>query len=275
MKTQKLTSLFRIVLAVAGTVTAMDLSVTPAKGAAALWISAPTWSYSAALASSPIGTAYFWGFSVGAGTFSWAGAYSNDGLGDAAYAFAEAAPGRGGLGAFLWTGVADPWSMDAVDISPIDPSNPNNYPSSAPSSNPFATSPSYTISGTGITFNESGEELNGDEELEAFVYNGSTSESGLESELGASSSGGTTSSGDVTDLGTLESDLGLMPLDAPIEDPSSSSSLTFTEDAQFIDPNDDNVILVGISDAPEPGTLSLLAVGMAAAGLVFKKRNRA
>src|SRR5580658_7204029 len=117
-RAQGIFSLIKIVLAVAGTVTAMELSVAPAKAAAALWISAPTWSYSAAAAQSPVGFAYYWGLSVGPGTFSWAGAYSNDGLGDAGYAFAEAATGQGGLGAVLVSGLADPYGEIAVGIAP-------------------------------------------------------------------------------------------------------------------------------------------------------------
>jgi len=262
-------------LAVAGTVTAMELSVAPAKAAAALWISAPTWSYSAAAAESPVGWAYFWGLSVGPGTYSFAYAFSNDGLGDAGYAFAEAAVGQGGMGGVQVAGLADPYAGVGIDISLTDPSNPSGYPQSQPGSDPFSSS--YTVSGTGITFTGSGSELNGDDELEAFVYNGNTDMASLEAELGASSSSGSTSSGDVTGLSALESDFGLIPLDAAIDDPSSLSSLNFTENTADIHQNFDNVVLVGMSDAvstPEPGAAWLLGIGTASL-LIFKKRRAA
>lgn len=250
---------------------AMGLSVTRAKAAAALWISAPTWSYSAAAADSPAGWAYFWGFSAGAGTYSWAYAFSNDGAGDAAYAFAEAATGQGGMGGVQVAGLADPYAGVGIDISLTDPSNPSGYPTSDPASDPFSSS--YTVSGTGITFTGNGEELNGADELEAFVYNGSTSESTLESELGASGNSGNSSAGDVTDFSTLESDLGLTPLDAPVVDPGSINSLSFTENTGGLNPN--NVILVGMMDAvPEPGAAWLLGIGMASL-LIFRKRRAA
>ncbi len=213
----------KLALAVAATVATMGLWATQAKAAAALWISAPNWSYSAAAAESPIGFAYFWGFSVGPGTYSWAGAFSNDGLGDAAYAFAEAAVGRGGMGAVQVAGFADPYAGESIDIGLIDPSNGGGYPTSKPGTNPFSSS--YTVNGSGITFTENGSELNGDNQLEAFVYNGNTDMASLESELGASSDSGSSSAGDVTDFSTLTGDLGLMPLDAPMDDPNGISSL--------------------------------------------------
>ena len=153
--------------------------------------------------------------------------------GGAGYAFAEAAVAQGGMGAVQVAGLADPYAGNSIDISLVDPSNPSGYPQSEPGSDPLSSS--YTVSGSGITFTGSGEEMNGDDELEAFVYNGNTDMASLESELGASSSSGTTSSGDVTGLSTLESDFGLIPLDAPIDDPSSISSLNFTENTGDID----------------------------------------
>jgi hypothetical protein len=260
--------LSKVVLAVAGTVAAINLSETPARASGALWISAPTWSYSSALAQSPVGTAYYWGLSVGVGSYSFAYAFSNDGLGDAAYAYAQAAAGRGGRGAFQFGGLADPWAGDAVDISLIDPSNPSLYPTTNPASNPFSTP--YTVSPTGITFTESSSTLSGDDEIEAFVYNGSTSMSGLEADLGASSSSGTTSAGDVTGLSTLETDFGLIPLDAPADDPSSLSSLAFTENTGDLSAGEGNVILVGIEQLPEPSATWLVGIGIAGL-LIFRK----
>lgn len=273
-RTQTLLSQLRMIPGMAVTVTAMALSVGPAKAASALWISAPTWSYSAAAAESPVGWAYFWGLSVGAGTYSFAYAFSNDGLGNSAYAFAEAAVAQGGQGAVQVAGFADPYAGESIDIPLTDPSNPGGYPTTQPGSDPFSSS--YTISGTGITLTGSGQELNGSDELEAFVYNGATDMASLESEFGASSSSGNTSAGDVTDLSTLEGDLGgwLIPLDAPILDPGSLGSLTFTENTADIHPNFDNVILVGVSDAvstPEPCAAWLLGIGMASV-LIFRKR---
>jgi len=269
-RAQGIFSRFKIVLAVGGTVIAMALSVAPAKAAAALWISAPTWSYSAAAAESPVGWAYFWGLSVGAGTYSWAYAYSVGG-GGAAYSFAEAAVAQGGMGAVQVAGLADPYAGNSIDISLVDPSNPSGYPQTEPGSDPLSSS--YTVSNSGITFTGSGEEMNGDDQLEAFVYNGNTDMATLESDLGASSSSGSTSSGDVTDLSTLETDFGLTPLDAAIDDPGSINSLNFTENTGLVDQNFDNVILVGMSDAestPEPSPAWLLVIGMASL-LMFRK----
>jgi hypothetical protein len=63
----------------------------PAKVVAFLAINGGTWSYSAALASSPVGTAYFWGLSLGVGSVSYTYAYSFSGLiRAAAYAIARA-----------------------------------------------------------------------------------------------------------------------------------------------------------------------------------------
>ena len=267
----------KLVLAVAGTFAAMGLWATQAKAAAALWISAPTWSYSAAAAQSPIGGVYFWGFSAGAGTFSWAGAFSNNGAGSAAYAFAEAAAGRGGMGAVLVTGFADPWAVESIDISAIDPSNSADFPTSKPGTDPFSTS--YTVDGSGVHFatNESGQQMGGgDFELEAFVYNGPSDMASLESKLGASSDGGTTSAGDVTDFSTLMGDLGLVPLDAPMDDPSNIGSLNFSENTGMIHQNFDNVILVGQTTAtPEPASVVLLCGGLAGLGLYWRKAQKA
>lgn len=249
----------------------MGLWSSSANGAEALWVSAPTWSYSAAAADSPVGWAYFWGLSVGAGTYSFAYAFSNDGAGDAAYAFAEAATGLGGMGAVQVGGVADPYAGTSIDITPIDPSNPGGYPTSKPGSDPFSTP--YTVSSSGITFTGAGNELNGTDGLEAFTYNGNTDAATLESELGATNEGGNTQAGDVTDLSTLESDFGLIPLDSLITDPSSLSGINFTENDASVDPS--KVILIGIQDAesvPEPASMSLLVLGGLAA--LSRKRRR-
>jgi hypothetical protein len=219
-------SLFRIVLALSGGVAAMDLSVTPAKGTAALWISGFDWSYSAAFAQSPEGTGYGWYVYVGPGAYTWAFAYSDDGDGNEAYAFAEAADGQGGMGMVQEAGIADPWAGNAVNIPLIDPSNPANYPTNTPA-NQSDLFTAYTVSDKGIIFSGaagSGEEMNGDDELQAFVYTGSTKQSDLLSEFGASTDGGTQSNGDVVSFSTLESDFGnnLIPLDAQLTIPAVS-----------------------------------------------------
>jgi hypothetical protein len=264
----------KLFLVVAATLAAMGLRAAPAQGAAALWISAPTWSYSAALAQSPAGTAYFWGLSVGVNSYSWAYAFSNNGAGSAAFAFAEAAAGgRGGRGGVQVAGLADPYAGVAIDIPLTDPSLPGGYPTSDPATNPFSSA--YTVGPTGITLpSESGSELNGDFELEAFVYNGSSTDSGLRSEFGASADSGSTSSGDVTDFSHLTTDLGLIPLDAPIDDPGSLGSIPFTENAGMVDGADDNVVLVGVQTAaPEPASVVLLAGGMISVGLCWRRRR--
>jgi PEP-CTERM motif len=264
----------KMVLALAGTVAAMGLGAAPAKGAAALWISAPTWSYSAAAAASPVGSVYFWGLSVGVNSYSWAGAFSNDGLGDAAYAYATARAGRGGLGLVLVTGFADPWAGGSIDIPLLDPSLSSDYPSTNSGTDPFASAPPYSANGTGITFTEHSSDLNGDFELEAFAYNGSSLDANLQSELHLTGDTGSTLSGDVTDFADLTTDLGLIPLDAPIDDQDGLSSLSFTENPGAAHANGDNVVLVGIAKAvPEPASVVLLSGGMAGLGLFWRKRR--
>jgi hypothetical protein len=247
-------------------------SVQTANAGAFLWISAPNFTYSAAAAASPTGTAYFWAFSVGAGTYSYAYAFSNNALGNA-YAFAEAATGLGGLGGVNVAGVADPFAGVGIDIPLTDPSNPGGFPTSKPGTDPFSTP--YDVSGTGITLNGSGSELNGVDELQAFSYTGGTNLSTLEGELGASAGNGTTSAGDVTAISSLMSDLSLIPLDNLVTDPSSLSGLTFTENTSGL--NTANVVLVGEGEAastPEPAPAFLLATGLLGL-LAFRRRRTA
>jgi hypothetical protein len=246
--------------------------VQTANAGAFLWISAPAWTYSSAAAASPAGSAYFWAFSVGAGTYSWAYAFSNSAFGSA-YAFAEAATGLGGLGGVDAAGIADPYAGVGIDISLTDPSNPSGYPTSDPASDPFTTP--YTVSSSGITLTGSGEELNGLDGLQAFSYTGGTSLSTLESKIGASSENGTTSTGDVTNISSLMTDFGLIPLDGLVTDPSSLSNLSFTENTSGL--NTANVILVGVGDAvssPEPAPACLLAAGLLGL-LAFRRRRTA
>ena len=258
------------VLGPAALVLGMCGGVQTANAGAFLWISAPTWTYSSAAAASPIGSAYFWAFSAGAGTYSWAYAFSNDGLGDASYAFAEAATGLGGLGGVNVAGLADPYAGVGIDISLTDPSNPSGFPTSDPATDPFTSG--YTVSSSGITFNgESSSELNGVDGVQAFEYTGDSSISTIESELGASGTSGSTSGGDVTDLNTLMSDLSLIPLDDLVSDPSSLSELTFTENDASV--NTADVILVGEGvTTPEPAGAFLLGAGLL--GLLAFRRFR-
>ena len=230
-----------------------------------LWISAPDWSYSAAAAASPIGTAYFWGLSAGVNSFSFAYAFSDDGAGDAAYAFAEAsANGLGGVGAINVSGLADPWAGIGIDTSLIDPSDHTLFPSSKPGSDPLSSG--YTVDGTnGINFtSESSSELNGLDGLQAFVYTGGTDLASLEAAFGAGDSGDNTSTGDYSDVNSLMFQLSstLIPLDDLNLDPSSLSTLNFTENTGSIGRGE--VILVGEGEVatPEPAPAILLAGGL-------------
>jgi hypothetical protein len=250
--------------------------VSTANASSFLWISAPNWSYSAAAAASPAGTAYFWGLSAGVGSYSFAYAFSNDGLGDAAYAFAEAAAGRGGLGAVNVAGLADPWAGVGIDIGLVDPSLPGDFPTTQPGSDPF--SQSYSVNDSGITFNsENSSELHGLDGLEAFVYTGSAASlSQLEAALGVNNSTGTTSTGDFSGISSLATQLGdtLIPLDSLIADPGSLSSLNFTENVSEI--RNGEVILVGEGQVttPEPASAFLLACCLPAL-FVLRRRLRA
>jgi len=265
-------------LASAALVLGLFLGVQSASASELLWISAPTWSYSAAAAASPAGAVYFWGLSVGAGSYSFAFAFSNAGALGSAAAFAEASAGLGGLGAAQAVGFADPYATFGIDISSIDPSQPNLYPETKPGSDPFSTP--YTVTSTGITFSGGGQELNAGDSFQAFLYTGGTDESSLDAELGAlsNSDSGTTQAGDVTDISSLTTDFGLIPLDQLIVDPGGLSGLTFTENDSSVNPAD--VILVGEGEAasslapiPEPTPLYLLCTG--ALGLLATLRRRA
>lgn len=243
-----------------------------------LWISAPNWSYSAAAATSPAGTAYYWGLSVGPTSYSYAGAFSTSPFGSAAAFAVASAGGLGGFGAADAAGIADPWSGVGIDIGLTDPSNPSGYPTSIPGSNPLWWP--YTITDLGITFSsDSSSEMNGTDGIEAFYYTGGTDTASLENDFGASDMGDQTSTGDVTDVTALMSDFGstLIPLDGLVTDPNglANMELLFNENVDPLTFNPNDVILVGEGDAastPEPTELAAL-IGMGALALLLVARR--
>ena len=120
--------------------------------------------------------------------------------------------------------------------------------------------------------NETDENLNGVDEIQAFLYTGPTDESDLDSEFGAPSNsmnGTGIAAGDVDSLSTLGTDLNLVPLDAPDTDMDNLSSLMYTENDGSVNPAD--VILVA-EGVPEPMSASLLALGGALA-LLARRRS--
>jgi hypothetical protein len=136
----------------------------PANASAFLWISAPTWSYSAAAAASPAGTAAYWGLSIGAGSYSYAFAYSFQGA-NAAAAYAVARAGVGGVGAWYATGFADPQadvSIDGTLLPLADLTTTGDYTSDFAAVDALTVSPAYTVGANGVTFSSSSEsEMNG------------------------------------------------------------------------------------------------------------------
>jgi hypothetical protein len=265
----------KIVLAV-GLAAGVAMGTSAANAAESLWISAPNWSYSAAAADSPAGWAYFWGLSVGANTYSFAYAFSNDGVGDAAYAFAVASANSfGGYGAVDAVGFADPYSGIDINDSFGHDSIPGDYPTSKPGSDPLTSA--YTVSDSGISFNsESSSELNGSDGLQAFLYTGGTDQSSLDTLLGATGTGGNTSAGDISSITALEGLGSLTALDPVISDPSSNNGITFTNPISNTQQTD--VILVGFENAasaPVPASLSLSVLGLFGLGsLALMRRAR-
>ncbi len=272
--------LWRNVALAAAVAAGVGMGATAANAAAALWISAPDWSYSAAAAASPSGSIYFWALSVGPGTYTWAWAYSHNALGSAD-AYAEAsANSLGGVCAAQASGFADPAADVGIDTTPLNGFDTSSYPTSGkPSSDPLSSA--YTVTDTGITFTSGSAGYNSPgagDAIEAFLYSGNSSASyaSLETALGASSSSGSSSAGDVTSISTLETDLGLTPLDAAVSDPGNLSSLAFTENYSS-SMTLDNVILVGMSDAasaPVPSALSLSMLGVLGLGSLALARRK-
>lgn len=252
----------------------LGLGTAKANAAESLWISAPNWSYSAAYAATSSNFAYFWGLSVGAGTFSFAGAYASDAFGSAA-ALAVASAGNGGYGAVDAVGFADPYAGIGIDTPLLNPSLPGSYPGSKPGTDPI--SGSYTVSDTGITFSsESSSELNGADGLQAFLYTGGTDQTSLDALLGATGTSGNTSAGDISSITALEGLSSLTALDPVVSDPSSNTGITFTN--AITNSEQADVILVGFEDAastPVPSALSLSLLGiLGLGGLAIIKRTR-
>lgn len=252
----------------------------PAEAAAFLWISAPTWSYSAAEAASPAGTAYFWGLSIGAGSFSYAYAYSSSGP-NAASALAYAVAGGGGIGAAVAVGSADPWANLGIDITPLpDLSQPQ---ASNPGSGDFTQGSGYTLDTAGdgnidgITFTGSQSEFHGVDELSVFVVSdpdaGKNAFCAAVGDAGCTNTNdtGATQGGDFTSLPFISETL--IPLDQlNLVDPDlSSGQLNFTE---LPGSAGKTVILVGEGSAvPEPGSLFSLGAALSLLGLVFAARR--
>lgn len=259
----------------------------PADAAAFLWVSARNWTYSAALARSPAGTAYFWGLSFGLNSFSYAYAYSYSAFGGAA-AYAVAVAGRGGAGAWFAYGFADPWASVAIDIPlTLDPAALTEANQTADLTQPAVQGADqgsglddYTVSTTGITFPSAAfTSLNGVTHIAAYLYTGTADDSATDLcaafGKGSGCTTGADSGGAFTDISSLTDkldDSGTLTLLGELTDPTSLTTLTFNSaigSGQL-----DNVILVAqTEEIPEPSSLLLLGAGLL--GLVAVRRSKA
>ena len=268
----------------------------PASAAAFLAINGGTWSYSAALAQSPTGTAYFWGLSVGAGSTSFAYAYSFNGFGSAA-AYAIARAGFGWRGAWYAVGIADPQGdlgLGFPDISPtslsalVTGSNSSGLQTEVTTEAGTASgSPGYTVNHdtngeiNGITFNaganDSSSEDHGIDKLSLIVVN-SSAETDFCNAVGdtgcSTESGQTNAGGDVTSLANLLGDLGSSVLATEtINNPALTGTVNFGDIPGTT--NSSDIILVAQSSAiPEPASMLLFAQALLSMGLIARRRRR-
>lgn len=275
----------------------------PANASAFLAINGGTWSYSAAAASSPAGTAYYWGLSLGVGSVSYAYAYSYSFPFGGAAAYAIARAGFGWRGAWYAYGLADPQAdigLGIPDISGIplstlvntsDSADLGSEVSSDASSAPSSPAP-YTLDTDGstgpidgITFSPAGDsssETNAVDELALIVVSSDLNAqtdfcSAVGDSCSATEEGETNASGDVTDIADVVNDLGSSVVATEIDiDPTDlSSGGTFS----FADipgtSSSSQYILVEEGDpVPEPGTILLLGQGLLLIGLIAAGRRR-
>ncbi len=267
-----------------------------ASAAAFLAINGGTWSYSAALAQSPAGTAYYWGFSAGLGSVSYAYAYSFSPFGKAA-AYAIARAGFGWRGAWYATGIADPAADTGLGIPDISPNalsalvNGSNSSGLATEVQNDAAAPKgatpYTLDTDGaggpvdgITFNpganNSSSELNADVKLVLYVVN-SSGETNFCNAIGdtgcATESGQTNANGDVTSISGLLGDLGSSVLGTEtLDDPTLTGTVNFA-DIPGSGPGSIPILVEESDPVPEPASLLLLAPGLLTLRLIARRRR--
>jgi|GEM_PF-3560854 len=249
----------------------------PADAAAFLWIAGNNFSYSAAACETPGAAFYAWFLAAGAGatTTAWT-ACSGPFGGSSSFAIAQA--GTGGGGAAFAGGIADPYSGIEVGTTLTDFSNPSNYDGDSTSDSSEFEGTGYTLSSTGITFDPSAtdSEVNGLDEIAAYLYTGGEDQSTLCSELGGSDCGvsDSTQAGDVTDLSTLQTDLGLTALGSLEVDPVGLGGSTINFGSTV---NPDQVILVGQGDdastTPEPASIALFGAGLCLIGWRLRRQG--
>jgi hypothetical protein len=236
-----------------------------------LWAEGANFSYSAAACATPGAAFYAWFLAVGRGatTGAWTACSGPFGA-SASVAFARA--GVGGFGAAFAAGIADPWAGIEVGTTETNFSGSSTFQGDVNNDASEFTS-GYTVSPTGITFspNATDAEMKGLDDLTAYLYTGSESQSTLCAALGGSNCGQSdkTQAGDVTSLNALQSDLSLTKLGNMEVNPSGLGGSTLHFDTTV--GNTAEVILVGQGAVatPEPaaflpltGLLGALAYGI-------------